>query len=65
MHNSSMPRVTTLFGRRLGPIGVALTAWDLWRRIPRHHRKRIIRAARKHGPRVARHVAQRRGFKIR
>jgi hypothetical protein len=53
-----MPRIPFLLGRRLGPIGVALTAWDIWRRIPRHQRKQIIRLARHHGPRVARRVAQ-------
>jgi hypothetical protein len=38
--------------RRAGPIGVALTAWDIWRRIPKKHRRTIVRQARKHGPRV-------------
>jgi hypothetical protein len=56
---NSMPRTRTLFGKRLGPIGVALTAWDIWRRIPPQHRRQILKAARDHGPRVARHVAQR------
>jgi hypothetical protein len=44
--------------RRLGPVGVALTAWDIWRRIPKRHRKRIVREARKHAPTVARAVAR-------
>jgi hypothetical protein len=39
--------------RRAGPLGVALTAWDIWRRIPPRHRRAIIKQARKHGPRVA------------
>ena len=40
------------FGRA-GPIGLALTAWDIWRRIPKQHRRTIVRQARKHGPKVA------------
>ena len=39
--------------RRTGTIGLALTAWDIWRRIPKQHRRVIVRQARKHGPRVA------------
>ena len=42
--------------RRAGPIGVALTAWDIWRRIPPRHRKTIVKHARKHGPRIAARV---------
>jgi len=43
------PRLT----RRLGPVGVALTAWDIWRRLPPKQRKQIANVARKHGPKVA------------
>jgi hypothetical protein len=39
--------------RKTGPIGLALTAWDIWRRIPPQHRRTLIRQARKHGPRIA------------
>ena len=39
--------------RRAGPLGVALTAYDIWRRIPRQHRKAILKQARKHGPLIA------------
>jgi hypothetical protein len=48
--------------RRTGPIGIALTAWDIWRRIPPRHRKTLIKQARVHGPRIAARVvnAQRR-----
>jgi len=44
-----MPRLT----RRLGPLGLALTAWDVWRRLPPRQRKQILNIARKHGPKVA------------
>jgi hypothetical protein len=42
--------------RRFGPLGVALTAWDLWRRLPPKQRKQIVNVARKHGPKVAARV---------
>jgi hypothetical protein len=44
--------------RRFGAVGVVLTAWDIWRRIPKQHRRRITREARKHAPTVARAVAR-------
>jgi hypothetical protein len=53
-----MPRARYLVTRRLGVIGVVLTAYDMWRRIPKEHRRRIRREARKHAPTVARYVAR-------
>ena len=47
-----MPRLKP----RLGPLGLALTAWDIWRRLPPRQRKQILNIARKHGPRVAARV---------
>jgi hypothetical protein len=44
--------------RRAGPLGLALTAWDLWRRLPPKQRKQIVNIARKHGPKVAARVMQ-------
>ena len=44
--------------RRLGPVGIALTAWDIWRRLPPKQRKQVISIARKHGPKVAARVLQ-------
>ena len=44
--------------RRTGTIGLALTVWDLWRRIPPRHRRTILRQARKHGPKVAKRVIE-------
>jgi len=47
--------------RRLGPVGTALTIWDLWRRLPKRQRKWVASQARKHGPRLAKQaVAARR-----
>jgi hypothetical protein len=44
----------------MGPIGMALTAIEIWRRIPPRHRKRIIAEARRHAPRIARAAGERR-----
>jgi hypothetical protein len=46
-----VPGFSTL-GRRAGPLGLALTAWDLWRRLPPKQRKQLMKVARKHGPRL-------------
>jgi hypothetical protein len=35
---------------------LALTAWDIWRRLPARQRKQILNIARKHGPKVAARV---------
>jgi hypothetical protein len=42
----------------MGPLGLALTAWDIWRRLPPRQRKQIVSIARKHGPKVAARVMQ-------
>ena len=42
--------------RRVGPLGLALTAWDLWRRLPPKQRKQVLDLAREHGPTVAARV---------
>jgi hypothetical protein len=44
--------------RRAGPVGLALTAYDIWRRIPPKQRAKLVDVARKHGPRVAARAAQ-------
>jgi len=55
-----VPRPLRLLTRRAGPIGVALTAFDIWRRIPKRQRRQIVAATRKHGPRVAAQVIEQR-----
>jgi hypothetical protein len=45
--------------RRTGTIGLALTAYDIWRRIPPQHRRMLMREARKHGPRLAKAAVDR------
>jgi len=51
-----MPKLTRSIGRRAGVWGTAVAVWKLWQRIPPKHRKRLIRQARKHGPRLAKQV---------
>jgi hypothetical protein len=51
-------RARYLASRRIGAFGIALTAWDIWRRLPKSQRKMIIRQARLHAPTVARGVAR-------
>jgi hypothetical protein len=41
---------------KIGPVGIALTAWDVWRHLPPRQRKQILNIARRHGPRVAARV---------
>jgi len=41
-------------GRRVGVIGIAFAAWDVWMRIPPAHRRRLLAQARTHGPKLAR-----------
>ena len=43
-----MPKI-----RPTNPIGVALTAFELWRRLPPKQRKRVLEATRTHGPKIA------------
>jgi hypothetical protein len=59
-----MPKLTGLRGR--SPAGAALAAWSLWMRIPPSQRKRLLKHARRHGPRLAMYVyAKGRGGAIR
>ena len=47
-----MPRL------RPGPIGIAITLFDVWRRLPPKQRKLALELARKHGPRAASKLIQ-------
>jgi hypothetical protein len=53
-----MAKLGRLVGRRTGVWGTALALWKLWQRIPPKHRKRLLRQARKHGPRLAKQAYQ-------
>jgi hypothetical protein len=35
------------------PLGVAITAFELWRRLPPRQRRLLLQATRTHGPKVA------------
>ena len=59
-----MPPVTKLFGKRAGPIGLALTAYDLWRRLPEAQRRQLLEQGRKHGTRIATTAAKRGATKL-
>lgn len=39
--------------RPTSPVGLAFTAYHLWRRLPPAQRKQVLLAARTHGPKVA------------
>ncbi|MHB8641977.1 MAG: hypothetical protein ACYDA3_03700 [Gaiellaceae bacterium] len=43
--------------RRTGPLGLALTAYQIWRRLPPKQKKQALKLARKHGPKVV-HAAR-------
>jgi hypothetical protein len=43
---------------RPGPVGIAITLWDVWRRLPPKQRKQVLQLARKHGPAAASKVLQ-------
>jgi hypothetical protein len=53
-----MPKMTKLTGR-VGPVGVALTMYDIWSRLTPAQRRRVLIATRRHGPTIARAVAAR------
>ena len=55
----AVPRLHHLITRKMGPVGLALTAFDIWRRIPKKQRRQIIAQARKHGPRLAKAAVER------
>jgi hypothetical protein len=48
-----MRGVPRLLKPRFGPLGVALTLYDVYRRLPPKQRKQVLDLARKHGPNVA------------
>ena len=49
-----MPRLRP----RLGPLGLALTLWDVYRRLPPKQRKLLLDLVRKHGPATAAKIMQ-------
>ena len=45
-----MPRLSKL---RPGPVGIAITLYDVWRRLPPKQRQQVLMLARRHGPQAA------------
>ena len=56
MYDPRVARMVRILTRRAGVVGLAMSAWDIWRRIPPKHRKTILKQARKHGPTIAKHA---------
>ena len=54
-HAGDVARIGKL---RPGPVGVALTLVDVWRRLTPKQRKQVLSLAREHGPRVANKLLQ-------
>jgi hypothetical protein len=50
-----VPRLGKL---RPGPLGLAITLYDVWRRLPPKQRKQVVVLARKHGPKAAAKVLE-------
>jgi hypothetical protein len=46
-------KVSRLLPRRFGPVGLALTVFDVYRRLPPKQRRQILDLTRKHGTKVA------------
>ncbi len=44
--------------RAPGAVGLVLTAWELWRRVPKKHRKAIAKHVRRHGPTIAKQAVR-------
>jgi len=45
--------VSRFLPRGLGPLGLAITAYDVWRRLPPSARRRLLAEGRRHAPLVA------------
>jgi hypothetical protein len=48
-----VPGAFRLLTRRAGPVGILLTLFDVYRRLPPAQRRRLVETTRKHGPRLA------------
>ena len=48
-----MTRSGRRLGRGAGIWSIAVAAWEIWNRVPKRHRKRLLKQARRHGPALA------------
>jgi TRAP-type C4-dicarboxylate transport system substrate-binding protein len=44
--------------RRVGPLALVLTAYDVWKRLPPKQRKQVAKLAAKHGPKIAKNAVK-------
>jgi hypothetical protein len=44
--------------RRVRPVSVVFAAYEVWRRLPPEHRRRLLGAAQRNAPRVARSLVR-------
>lgn len=42
---------------RAGPVGLVLSAYDVWKKLPKDRRRAIVEQVRKNGPQVAKSAA--------
>jgi hypothetical protein len=40
------------------PWALTIAAWDVWRRLPPHQRRMLMKLARRHGPKLAARAAK-------
>ena len=58
--DAPVPRPTKFLGKGGGPVGIAIALYDLWRRLPPKQRRKVLKAAREHAPRLAATLVKRR-----
>jgi hypothetical protein len=39
--------------KKAGPVGIAVTAYELWKKLPPKQKRAVAQQVRKHGPKVA------------
>jgi hypothetical protein len=64
-YDAGVPLLPRLLLRRLGPLGVAVTVYDVWRHVPPARREQLVEAGRRHGLRATRYVAAKGAEQIR
>ena len=53
---ASVAFLPKVLGRRLGPVGVALVVYDVWRHLPAKQREQLLEQSVKHGSRAGRYI---------
>jgi len=60
-----VPALPRLLLHRLGPLGVALTVYDVWRHVPPTRREQLVQLARTQGVRAARFIEEKGSDQVR